>query len=91
MRIVPFAIFAALLFAADAVQAAEICEGGPPGQWKNADQAKLAAVELGFNHVEKIIIEDHCYAAMTNNNQGKMIGVQFGLVALTLVRAEDPG
>ena len=78
------------LITAGTATAADTCKGGPRSQWKSVEQVKQTAIEKGFTRVMKVILEDGCYEAVTLNAEGKIIGVQFDPVTLTIEKVEDP-
>jgi hypothetical protein len=83
------AALAAFLIA-DTAAAADTCKGGPKSQWKTADQAKDAATGRGYAGIVKVLIEDGCYEVVTVNDAGRIVGIQFDPVTLTLEKIEDP-
>jgi hypothetical protein len=90
MRIVCLAVLTLFLFVTDRVWAADTYRGAPTSQWKSVEEVKRAAVEYGFSHVVKVLIEDGCCEAVSTSVQGKIVGVLFDPVMLRLARVEDP-
>jgi hypothetical protein len=83
-------ILLAISLGSSIATAADLCKGGPKSQWKTAEQAKQAAVELGYKNTVKVILEDGCYEVVTLNADGKIVGVQFDPVTLELAKVEEP-